>query len=1238
MVYLSQPVFSADRVVGNMMLINDNAGWCWYQDDKIVYDPVSGNIITSTSGCDYGFGGASGETRSNDVDATTFNIDTGKRTRALMAERGGDDHNMGAIWIRPDGRYLHLYCPHYSPSTTYFRLSTNPHDGSTWGSEQSFNWTTIGGPSGGGNLTYTNLHYLSAEGTGQGRLYDIVRWNGSRPNIAYSDNWGVTWQYMGRLSEIVGPSGYSYYYHKFRGNDVNRIDFICTEQHPRDYNNSVYHGYIKGGKSYNSYGDVIDDNLYDQDAPGTNLFTPVWLTTTPAADTCHTGWTNELELDKNGYPVCLYQTRHGTTPWGDNSGNWGNIGAADHRFFYGRFDGTKWTSTELCKLGTALHRQEQDYEGMGCIHPNDVNIVYVSTNFHPVTDVNVGHREIFKGVTSDNGLHWNWTQITFDSTVDNIRPAIPQWNANNTAVFWERGDFPTQGHFDMVMVGLVEEQDMTLGLTSYIDASLSNTTNADGSAFSPTGPSGSAGAADGLWHEYTGYGNGGSCYTAGDGGTENVPTIKTTITGLSDGTYDVFAYFWCDPNQDWGIRGGFTSSASDMLCFNKQSSQFAEASQFSGPITNTGSGVQLYRVYIGRQEVSGGTPIVVYLDNYDSTYSTNAPTRTTYDGIGVAGVSYEEDVRPPEPDPMTWAAVPTAAGPTSITMTATTADDNSPPVQYYFECTNYGDANSDWQTNPTYVASGLSSSTLYTFKVKARDSSEAQNETDWSSTEPATTDPPDLVPPTPNPMTWLTVPTATGAYSITMTATTATDTCSPPVQYYFECTSDGDVNSGWQTSATYSPEGLSPSTLYSFRVKARDSAPALNETGWSNTESATTEPPPTDVEILGGWLTGTSHPAEVNGTNRLLVFIAQEESTSGDPALTSVTYGGRTMTKVIERSAVDGYGNYAAAFILNDANIALAGSSTFTPTWNASTSSVSYASVFLANVNQTDPNGAEASNGTTSSTPNPITTSALATNNGDMVIVGAVCGNNGSYTLNNGFTEGTDQTAGGDYGHTGVTGHKAATGASETPSATYSTGPNRQAIIGFVVQAGAAADPPPAAPTGLTATAGNETISLDWNDNTEEDLDGYNVYRSTTQGSGYGKLNLALVNDSDYIDNTVTNGIPYYYVVTAVDFNGHESGYSNEETATPAYQTCEDVLAGGDGLAADLDGNCYVNYWDLKIMVDNWLRADCTGPDNCEGADFEPTDGTVDFYDYSDFANQWLLCNDPEDSSCTPNW
>jgi fibronectin type 3 domain-containing protein len=91
---------------------------------------------------------------------------------------------------------------------------------------------------------------------------------------------------------------------------------------------------------------------------------------------------------------------------------------------------------------------------------------------------------------------------------------------------------------------------------------------------------------------------------------------------------------------------------------------------------------------------------------------------------------------------------------------------------------------------------------------------------------------------------------------------------------------------------------------------------------------------------------------------------------------------------------------------------------------------------------------------------------------------------------------------------------------------------------------------PPAAPTGLSAAAGDATVSLDWNDNGEGDLDGYNVYRSTTSGSGYSQLNGSLLSSSDYTDNSVSNGTTYYYVVTAVDTSTNESGYSGEASAT----------------------------------------------------------------------------------------
>lgn len=102
----------------------------------------------------------------------------------------------------------------------------------------------------------------------------------------------------------------------------------------------------------------------------------------------------------------------------------------------------------------------------------------------------------------------------------------------------------------------------------------------------------------------------------------------------------------------------------------------------------------------------------------------------------------------------------------------------------------------------------------------------------------------------------------------------------------------------------------------------------------------------------------------------------------------------------------------------------------------------------------------------------------------------------------------------------------------------------------------------PAAPTGLVAAAGESVVSLDWNDNTEVDLGGYNVYRSTTAGSGYVKLNASLLTSSDYTDNTVDNGTTYYYIVTAVDTSSNESAASDEAAAMPRDVTPPSVPSG----------------------------------------------------------------------------
>jgi hypothetical protein len=88
---------------------------------------------------------------------------------------------------------------------------------------------------------------------------------------------------------------------------------------------------------------------------------------------------------------------------------------------------------------------------------------------------------------------------------------------------------------------------------------------------------------------------------------------------------------------------------------------------------------------------------------------------------------------------------------------------------------------------------------------------------------------------------------------------------------------------------------------------------------------------------------------------------------------------------------------------------------------------------------------------------------------------------------------------------------------------------------------------PPNPPQRLTAQSLRYgAVLLSWKKNRERDLVGYNVYRSTIPGSGYQKINSSLISVPKYTDKQVVNGNTYYYVVTAVNKAGGESGYSNE--------------------------------------------------------------------------------------------
>lgn len=446
------------------IVLNNNGGWCWYQDPRVIVDSVNGNVIFASVAS---MGGSEGEHRAGNVEVTCFDPTTGATGTVAVGRFAtgnglGDDHDVAALWERPDGRYLVVYTAHNhglreKRPLTHYRVSTHPHDASQWQPERTFAWPTDD-PVGNGwvAVTYSNLHHLSAEGGEHGRLYNIARASGQTWRIATSDDAGSTWTYRGILSlPPTGGRAYSNGYPKFCDNGVDRIDFIITEAHPRDYNNGIYHGYIQGGRTYDAAGNVIDPCTFSDEAPQPERFTPIFVPEPAADGAYHTAWTTELVRDGGGGLHALFTCRVGLKSMESRAPTTNLPGDSDHRLFYARLEGDRWRTKELARMGYGLYWSEEDYTGLGAIDPVDPRHVYLSTFFDPRDGRRVVCRQLFQGVTHDGGETWSWTALTGRVLVDNLRPRIAPLKDGRRLLLWLQGTYRTMNVYDQRVVGMM---------------------------------------------------------------------------------------------------------------------------------------------------------------------------------------------------------------------------------------------------------------------------------------------------------------------------------------------------------------------------------------------------------------------------------------------------------------------------------------------------------------------------------------------------------------------------------------------------------------------------------------------------------------------------------------------------------------------------------------------------------------------------------------------------------------
>jgi len=115
----------------------------------------------------------------------------------------------------------------------------------------------------------------------------------------------------------------------------------------------------------------------------------------------------------------------------------------------------------------------------------------------------------------------------------------------------------------------------------------------------------------------------------------------------------------------------------------------------------------------------------------------------------------------------------------------------------------------------------------------------------------------------------------------------------------------------------------------------------------------------------------------------------------------------------------------------------------------------------------------------------------------------------------------------------------------------------------------------PAAPTGLTATAGNAQVSLTWT--ASAGATSYDVKRSATSGGPYTQV--AAPATAGDVDTGLTNGSTYYYVVSALNAAG-ESTNSSQASATPVTTTADVTITVNPSITKSISPYIYgINFY-----------------------------------------------------------
>lgn len=422
--------FESRSSAGELLQINDDGGWCWFQDERALF--LDHQLIVGSVAA-----GSHDRSRRGNLEVSALDLDTGRVVRSVLhAHLQRDDHAAPALLARPDGRILAVYSKHGADLEIRYRITSRPGDITEWEEERSYRIlpTATG-------VTYSNVYRLAGEG---GRIYDFYRGPGFDPNVLVSDDEGRSWQDAGRL--LAGPGRP---YLRYASNHRDAVHFVCTEQHPRDFDNSLYHGVLRQGVIYNSFGE-------EAGRLGSRPAVFEGLTRIFKGDADNVAWPADVGLDEQGKLSVVYSVQK------DGASKPPGQGGLDLRYRYAWFDGTQWRDHQVAFAGSRLYAGEDDYSGLICLLPRSLDTVYFSANVDPATGEPLlsktdgqRHYELFKGVTADRGETWTITALTQNSTQDQLRPKAIGGGPSGSALIWLRGKMTTFTDYDLDLAALI---------------------------------------------------------------------------------------------------------------------------------------------------------------------------------------------------------------------------------------------------------------------------------------------------------------------------------------------------------------------------------------------------------------------------------------------------------------------------------------------------------------------------------------------------------------------------------------------------------------------------------------------------------------------------------------------------------------------------------------------------------------------------------------------------------------